>query len=128
VALGAAVVVGLVVFVGWWAFAPPWHGVNRACFEQIQRGMTEQQVQTVFGEPPLREPHYKPFDLTAGEWDWLGNPPPDLSVEWRLERWRSGPVDIMLAFGPEGTVTAKRYQEWRDPSPLLDRIQQWLSG
>jgi len=95
----------------------PRHRINEDSVKLIQNGMTQAEIEVVFGVPP--------GDYSSG----------GLRVYWeepqkRLDRkeWTGDAVGVEVFFDPSGKVQAvDQYQVFPFPSePLLAKLRRWL--
>ena len=107
--LGLVAALGAVGFLVFLHLTKPSFRINRASFEQIEHGMTVQDVTNITGVPP-GDYCNTPMKLIGHVYD---------------EIWWSDNGLILLTLDEAGLVTGKEFIHVNDDSPL-DRIRRLL--
>jgi hypothetical protein len=94
------IALGMAAFGSWliWVRSPL--QINRAAYEQIQKGMSFAEVELILGGPPGDYCSGKPFV----------NPIPSLA-DWVVEVWISDQAIIIVFFNPDGLVVDKTMED-----------------
>src|SRR5262249_59202506 len=102
--------------------AQPAHRINRAAYELLREGMTQAEVEAIFGVPPG---DYASVDLFVAPADRYLFP-----REFRAQEWLSDEGCVGIAFRPDGTVAVKHFARVSVATqhPKLNRILRRLGG
>ncbi|MCI0378840.1 MAG: hypothetical protein L0215_14630 [Gemmataceae bacterium] len=102
-----------------WLTAGPRHRINHESFNRIQEGMTEKDVEAIFGVPA--------GDYTTGPVMELKSDS-GFSKVWRVDKpWMSNFSRIYVAFDERGLVVWKRYLPVvPEEESFGDKLRRWL--
>lgn len=116
--LTVAAAVGAVVLFGWLPLAGPAHRINPHTGMKLRVGMTQSQVEAVFGVPPGDYSSEPPGERVRAR----GDGQPGL----RREDWASDEGGAVVYFGPDGRVADLTL--WVAPGGTMtprERLRKW---
>jgi hypothetical protein len=112
---------GAMAYLGWWCLAPPSHQITRERISQLQRGMSQAEVEALLGVPPGNYCSTRNVELIYPR-RW-----PLVDVPCRGEKWISDEAGVTVYFDDAGTVVYEQviFVVIRRRS-LLDRLRDSL--
>jgi len=96
----------------------PRHRITEETIDQIQLGMTKQEVYDILGAAP--------GDYGPGKEQMISLQLPPFSDLGACETWSAGDLGLLVAFSEERVIKTLPYLPVRTHEKLLARVQAWL--
>jgi hypothetical protein len=110
--------VALLLFGGLFALLMPWPcPVNRAAFDRVKEGMTQEEVHGILGGPPGDYRTLPPGPYGTQRFGWDGNCP--------IEEWLGDEITVLVLYECSGPVDSTFSIDLRSSSPGLLELARW---